>query len=311
MAVVAIAGGARSIGRAVLEGIQERGTATPIVLSRKYSKETEQELRARLIAADYDDVASLAKLLEVNNVDTVISGLDGFTGGNSEINLIRAAELSSVTTRFIPSVWGCRYGPDKSSFPLAIPKIASEKELEKTSLEWTAVCIGFFLDYFGLPKVKSHVAHFTMVLDIGAAKAAIPGSGNVPGVFTYTQDIGKFVAALLTLPKWEKESYIVGEKITWNEFLKLAKDVRGTKFDVTYDSMEMIKSGKVTELPGHVPAYGLYPKEQVQVMLAGFELLFAEGYLDFKPKETLNDLFPDIHAVSAKEMLEMGWKSQD
>lgn len=34
MSVVAIAGGTSSIGRAVLEGIQERGTHTAIVLSR-------------------------------------------------------------------------------------------------------------------------------------------------------------------------------------------------------------------------------------------------------------------------------------
>lgn len=83
----------------------------------------------------------------------------------------------------------------------------------------------------------------------------------------------------------------------------------GTKFDVTYDSIELMKSGKVTELPGHVPDYAYYPKEQVQAIVAGFQLLFEEGHLDFKPKQTLNDLFPDIRAVTAKEMFEMGWKA--
>lgn len=87
--------------------------------------------------------------------------------------------------------------------------------------------VGFFLDYYGLPKVKSHVTHFVTILDIAAGKAAIPGTGDVPAVFTYTQDIGKFTAALLTLPKWEKQSYIIGDKLTWNEFLKLAEEVRG------------------------------------------------------------------------------------
>ncbi|KAH8587805.1 hypothetical protein B0O99DRAFT_747303 [Bisporella sp. PMI_857] len=309
MPVVAIVGGTRGIGRAVLEGIQDRGTHTVIVFSRNYSKEVEQELGARLVAADYGDVASLVKLLEDNNVETVISGVNNFTGAGAEINLIRASELSSVTKRFIPSVWGCRYGPDKSDFPPAVPKIASEKELEKTSLKWTAVCIGFFLDYFGMPKVKSHLLPITMVLDIVAAKAAIPGSGDVPGAFAYSQDVGKFVAALLTLSEWEKESYIIGDKLTWNECLRLAENVRGNKFDVTYDSIELLTSGKVTELPGHVPDYAYFPKEQMQAILAGFQLLFEEGYLNFKPKQTLNDLFPDIHAVSAKEMLDMGWKA--
>ncbi|KAI0126962.1 hypothetical protein BJ170DRAFT_425144 [Xylariales sp. AK1849] len=309
MPVVAIVGGTSSIGRAVLEGIQERGTHTAIVFSRNYKKEVEEELGARVIAADYGNVTELKKLLEDNNVETVISGTNNFTGGDAEINLIRAAELSSVTKRFIPSVWGCRYGPDKSDFPAAIPKIASEKELEKTSLEWTAMCIGFFLDYMGMPKVKSYLTPTTMILDVAAAKAAIPGSGDVPGAFTYSQDVGKFVAALLTLPKWEKESYVIGEKLTWNEFVKLAENVRGTKFDVTYDSVEFLKTGKITELPGHVPDYAFYPKEQLQAIIGGFELLFEEGHMDFKPKQSLNDLFPEIHPVSAKEMLEIGWKS--
>lgn len=117
----------------------------------------------------------------------------------------------------------CRY----SDFPLAKGKIASEKELEKTSLEWTAVCVGFFSDYLGMPKVKSHLTPITMVIDVVAAKAAIPGSGDRSGVFTYSQDVGKFVAALLTLPKWETESYVIGDKLSWNEFVKLAEDVRG------------------------------------------------------------------------------------
>lgn len=114
-----------------------------------------------------------------------------------------------------------------SHFPPAMPKMASEKELEKTSLEWTAVCLGFFLDYFGMPKVKSHLQPVTMAIDVVAAKAAIPGNGDVPGVFAYSQDVGKFVAALLTLPRWEKESYVIGDKLTWNECLKLAEDARG------------------------------------------------------------------------------------
>jgi hypothetical protein len=115
----------------------------------------------------------------------------------------------------------------KSNFPPAVTKIASEKEMEKTSLKWTAVCVGFFLDYFGMPKVKSHLRPITMVLDVVAAKAAIPGSGNVPGAFTYSQDVGRFVAALLTLSEWEKESYIIGDKLTWSECLAIAEDVRG------------------------------------------------------------------------------------
>lgn len=83
----------------------------------------------------------------------------------------------------------------------------------------------------------------------------------------------------------------------------------GIKFEVAYDSIEMLKSGKVTELPGHVPDYAFYPKEMMQAIFAGLELVFEDGLVDFKPKQSLNDIFPEIHAVSAKEMLERGWKA--
>lgn len=78
---------------------------------------------------------------------------------------------------------------------------------------------------------------------------------------------------------------------------------------MTYDSIDLLRSGKITELPGHVPDYAFYPKEQVQAITAGFELIFAEGSMDFKPKQTINDLFPGIRPVSAKRLLEMGWKA--
>lgn len=100
-------------------------------------------------------------------------------------------------------------------------------ELEKTQLEWTAICNGFFLDYWGAPRVKSYLSPMTVVIDIQAKKAGIPGSGAVPVVFTYSADVARFTAASLTLEKWEKDSYIIGDKLSWNEFLKLAEEVRG------------------------------------------------------------------------------------
>lgn len=100
--------------------------------------------------------------------------------------------------------------------------------LEETSLEWTIICNGFFLDYFGLPKVKTYLTPVTILVDIAAAKAGIPGSGDVPVVFTYSHDVAKYIAEALTLDKWEKESYVIGAKATLNDLVKVAEDVRGT-----------------------------------------------------------------------------------
>jgi hypothetical protein len=68
----------------------------------------EKELGVRLVATDYKNVAVLTKILEDNNVHTVISALVMMpnSGGPLELNLIRAADASKTTRRMIPSEYG-------------------------------------------------------------------------------------------------------------------------------------------------------------------------------------------------------------
>jgi hypothetical protein len=112
-------------------------------------------------------------------------------------------------------------------FPLAGLKLQSIAELKKTNLEWTRVNTGYFLDYWGMPKVPSYLVPNTVVVDLPANVAAIPGSGNTPVVFTHTFDVAKYVSAALDLEKWEEDSYIIGDKVTWNEFVALAEEAKG------------------------------------------------------------------------------------
>lgn len=62
-----------------------------------------------VVPVDYSDVDAIVKVLEDNNIDTVVSGIamhsaDG-TAPN-EIELIRASDLSKTTKRLISSEWG-------------------------------------------------------------------------------------------------------------------------------------------------------------------------------------------------------------
>ncbi|KAF5980166.1 isoflavone reductase like P3 [Fusarium coicis] len=114
----------------------------------------------------------------------------------------------------------------------------------------------------GVPNLKTYLDPLTIVLHIPARKAAIPRNPDQHLVFTYTKDIAKFTAKLLTLDKWDPVSYIIGDRLTWKEFMQLTEEnLAGDRFDITYDSLEQLKSGKVTELPGHKLAYPFYPKE--------------------------------------------------
>lgn len=82
------------------------------------------------------------------------------------------------------------------------------------------------MDYWG-PAEKTRLAPFPVVLDIPNNMAAIPGSGDTPVVFTHTIDVAKFVAASLALTHWDPVTYIMGDKLSWNQVVKLAEAARG------------------------------------------------------------------------------------
>jgi nucleoside-diphosphate-sugar epimerase len=66
-------------------------------------------------------------------------------------------------------------------------------------------------------------------VDIAHRTAAIPGSGDVPVAFTYSRDVAQFVSAFLDLDKWEQSTFIVGDKVTFNELVKIAEETTGNK----------------------------------------------------------------------------------
>lgn len=318
MAIVAVAGGTGNVGRAIVEAILATGKYEVKILSRKPNPELEAEIGVPIIPVDYSDVDATVKVLEDNNVDTVVSGIamhsaDGSTP--NEFELIRAADLSKTTRRLISSGWGTPVQDrpiQSSAIASELHKSNARKELEKTkNLEYTVFHNGYFMDYWGIPVVKSWLVRMPLVfwIDIANNAAAIPGSGNTPAVFTHTTDVARFVAASLDLPKWEPDTYIFGDRVTWNEFLHWAEDAKGTKFNVAYDSVEKLKLGQTTELPAQVPSYPFFPKEPQQAMAAAFGLWFEHGICDLKPtKAFLNETFPDIKPLKVKEMLDKAWK---
>ena len=149
-----------------------------------------------------------------------------------------------------------------------------------------------------------------LVIDIQGNAAGIPGSGDEHVVFTHTSDISKYVAELVLDSKpWNKTSTIIGDKITWNEFVKIAEEVKGTKFEVTYDSIDTLKQGKITELPSHPHIYPFFPKEAMQGMFSSFGQLFAKGDFDLKPESasSLNERYPDIKSKTVRELVQEAW----
>ncbi|KAG7420184.1 Oxidoreductase BOA1 [Fusarium oxysporum f. sp. rapae] len=305
MSVIAVAGGTGKLGRAIVEALVEQGQHTVVALAR----EAKDVQGAQVIAVDYTDVDKLAATLETNSIETVISTINSMDDVSAELSLIKAAEKSASTKRYIPSIWGIKYTEEIASyFPIARAKLSIIAALEATStLEYTAVYNGYFADYWVLPKVKSYQSPLALVVDIANDFAAIPGSGNELVTFTHTFDIARFVAVLIGASKWDKESYIIGDKVSWNQFVQYAEEAKGVKFTVKHDSIEDLKAGKIAELPSHPHMYPFFPKPMLQGFFAAFGRMFVEGAFDLKPERTLNQIFPEIKARKIKDLLFEAW----
>ncbi|KAK3985330.1 isoflavone reductase [Cladorrhinum sp. PSN332] len=318
MAIVAVAGGTGNVGRAIVEAILATGKHEVKILSRKPNPSLSAEIGAPIIPVDYSSIPDIVKVLEENNIETLISAIAMHSPDGrppNEIEVIRAADLSKVTKRLISSEWGVPVTEAQlGTIPSVPQKLAAWNELQKTtSLEYTVFHNGYFMDYWGIPNYPSYLARAPLItwLDIANNAAAIPGSGNTHAHFTHTSDVGKFVAASLDLPEWKKETFIYGDRLTWNEFLKLAEEAKGAKFDVAYDDVaEKLKRGQVTELPGQKVLYAFIPKEALQGMAAVFGLWFEEGLFDLKPgkgRKFLNEVV-GVETLKVKEMLDAAWK---
>lgn len=167
------------------------------------------------------------------------------------------------------------------------------------------------MDYYGMPKVHSNLTPWVFAIDIANKTAGIPGSGDVPAVYTYSGDVAKFVVAALGLPDgtWPRQSIMVGDRRTLNEVLRVAESVRGP-FKVQYDPLQELEQGRITELPSHVSLYQQIPKEMFQQRFAGFGIAMERGAFDFEvPADgaLLNDMFLDIRVKTVEELIIEAW----
>ncbi|CEL01012.1 hypothetical protein ASPCAL00604 [Aspergillus calidoustus] len=312
MAIIAVAGGTGNLGRAIVEALRDTTNHSVYILTRKADDEQAKTLGIPLLLADYSNVEALTKLLESNKIDTVVSAVSIMDDATStaQLNLIEAAERSSSTKRFIPSEYGIRYTEAHAGlFPPSKGKLAAAAKLRSfKTLEYTLVSNGIFLDYYGIPKVKSYLNHkLDIAVDVANNVAAIPGNGDMPVVFTHTFDVAKFVAALVGAPDWPERSTVIGDKKSWKEFVAIAEEVKGVKFTITHDSEELLNSFKITELPSHSESYSFLPKEQLQGLLSIFGRWTIAGEFNLPEEGSLNQRFPEIHPRSVRDVLQEGW----
>lgn len=159
----------------------------------------------------------------------------------------------------------------------------------------------------GLP---SHLNVNALMIDVVNNAAGLPNQGEASVSMTYSRDIASYVVKLLGLPKWEQSYHIYGDVKTWNQIVAAAEAGKGIKFDVSYDSIEQLQQGKVTELPGHAVVYEYFGGREharpiLQGLFAQYGLWMEEGLFRYQNGALLNRLFPEIRPLK----LEQAWKA--
>ncbi|CAF3496595.1 unnamed protein product [Fusarium graminearum] len=300
MGKVTVAGGSSGLGRTMVDALREAKTHDFIILSRTA---TAPDTRA----VSYSDTDALVRLLESEQIDTVISCLpiDGDESGQAQLNLIEAANLSKSTKRFLPSEFGMIYREDNiAHIPSYHWKLKAVDALEKTDLEFSLISNGLFLDYWAAPRIPTYLRAANIIIDPENNAAVIPGNGNTPMVLTHSIDAAKFTIALLELPHWKRRHSIVANRTTLNDAVKLAEEVKGTKFDVKYFSVEEMDRGEFDFTPSMKKVLPEKMQGGLKNMLALSGIGLAQGSNDLDRSNDLRLEFPDIKCLTIKEVWE-------
>ncbi|KAB2570131.1 Bifunctional pinoresinol-lariciresinol reductase 2 [Lasiodiplodia theobromae] len=306
---VAVAGGNTSVGLAIVDGIKARGKYECIILGRRPHAEHD------VLVVDYADIDGLVAKLEETQVNVVISALSmqDDACGQAQLNLIEAANRSKCTKRFLPSEFGIHYTAERVENLTGLSfhyKLTAVKALEKTDLEFSLVSCGIYLDYWAASVIPSRLRFCQPYwLDFGHRLAAIPGDGNAPLVLTHTRDVGRFTAALLELPRWERRYTIRGDRLALNEAVRTAEEVMGVKFAVVYESAEKLREEDATILPGMGGLLDEATRTVMKQRLAHLGIICLEGCMDLDGSASLNVIFPDIKPLTVWDVAE-AWKEK-
>ncbi|KAJ5273483.1 hypothetical protein N7478_008608 [Penicillium angulare] len=307
MSVIAVAGGSGGVGKTVVERLVQEPKFQVIVLSRQPTVDSSFP-GVQVVQINYDDVSSMANTLENYNIHTIISaiGLLSDETSQSQLNLIDAAEQSPATKRFIPSEYSFIQTADLLSIDPSIQYwLDAANRLKESSLKYTRVIPGFFMDYWGMPHARTNLQPYTFGINIAEREAAIPGDGNDVICMTYTYDMADYVVKALDLNDWPEFSVVVGDEVTYNQLLKMAEELTGAKFNVTYDTVDQINAGDVTIPPS--PRGTEYSVDELKEVTALVSRLIVNGVFQFPKENRLDAQIPDVQPMKMREFLERHW----
>ncbi|KAE9404789.1 NAD(P)-binding protein [Gymnopus androsaceus JB14] len=212
--------GAGGIGTRILRALVATKQANVIVITRAATaKSLPPDLSSvPIIEADYTDVSALTALLKSHNVEIVVSTLSTAPGLKAQYPLADAAKASGTVKLFVPSEWGTASEGTKHRGEDNVFAIKDElaEHLKTIGLPSTRFYTGFFIEYL----------QWVVGLETNNSVNTL-GQGETPFSVTSEEDIGGFVAHVLTsLPSdsphlQNKSLRMEGERVTIRDLARI------------------------------------------------------------------------------------------
>ncbi|KAB5518054.1 hypothetical protein GE09DRAFT_1157361 [Coniochaeta sp. 2T2.1] len=241
-----------------------------------------------VIQTDYSSEEALVEALKARRVDIVICAfpMDSDAACNAQLRLIRAADRCPCVRRFVPSEFNVEYdaGDDVLPYPEKRFHMTARRELAKTtSLEYTYFYTGMFMDYFGLPRVRSSLRPLCFCVDPASGQAVLPRDGEGRMSMTFTTDFARYLVLALELDKWPRIMTTVTSNVSMNELVKLYEKTLGRKLQVHYQPVEKLLRHEAIDLPVNLAVAREYPDrfpQGIRGIVADLEAAVALGGYD-------------------------------
>ena len=236
-----------------------------------------QRAGIQIAKGDLKDLASLQKACEGVNtiISTASSTLSRQTGDSIQsvdqdghIDLIDVAVLAGVK-KFVHISFRTTENPELQ-YPLKKAKLAVEKHLEQSGLDYTILQASYFMEVWLGP---------ALAFDYDNGSAQIYGNGNGKISWISFMDVANFTMACLDHPEAKNKTIAIGgpEPLSPHEVVQIFEQTQGRTFQKSYLPEEAIWQQKEAA------------ENDVQETFAGLMLQYAAG--DNIPMEQTLDTF--------------------
>ncbi|KAI4233895.1 MAG: hypothetical protein L6R40_006927 [Gallowayella cf. fulva] len=262
----------------------------------------------QVVVVDYDEAHRQELAFKLAGIGTVIS----LISGPSQINLIDAAAQAGVR----------RFAPAEFEGPAALrPQPDALDRGKRTALErlryyqsrgmqYTSFVCGILYERFapggmyasriGLRSGIGAEGDYLMNITQKRAQIPLQANGQPANIsMTSAADVGRFVAAAISLPQWPPELRMCGDRMNVSRLVQIAETVQGAAFEKNrYNTQSMQSAYQLARSSGAI-------QEQLRAITL---IATAAGRFDF-PTPNLNSMV-NVTPTRFQAWLQAAWQNR-